>query len=323
MLKKFLEYGYYNKTSAVIALLFGTIGEKVNSYFIKHDINDKELRGGSSKIYTLTNYKGSNEVVKNITKCLNETKHEAIAAAIVHGSISDNTTNNFSDFDGVMIFDQDKFSNEHSIFKLRKTIKETHKMMLDYDALQHHSWMILEKKELSNYNETIFPSVIFEGACNIYPPEYNTISLRINEKNNHKLPFLNLTKSIEQKLILKSNLSYFYFYKNLVSEILLLPATYYQAINGSPINKKDSFTESKLLLNNDKWEVIEYFESLRKSWDQSNISKSKELKALKYRILKKYAQSLRNSTPQNYLEKFNDELILKVKELITEMKNRI
>jgi hypothetical protein len=323
VLKKFLEYGYYNKSSALIALFLGTLGEKINSYLIKGKYNETTSKGSLSITYSLPEFNGDNEVVNKISNYLNTTNHKAIVATIIHGSISDNTTNSFSDFDGVLIFDNDQLINTSSIYSLRKIVKDTQKMMMNFDALQHHGWMILEKKELLNYNNTIFPSVIFEDACIIYPSSYNSISLHINEQDNPKIPFLNLSKSIENKLILKSNLKYFYFYKNLVSEILLLPATYYQAINGNPINKKDSFIESKNIFNNAKWEVIENFENLRKSWDQSNLDKSKELKALKYKIIKKYSLSLRSRTPQYYLDIFNEDLILKVRELINEMKNRI
>ncbi len=323
VLKKYLEYGYFNKTSASLALILGAIGEKLNSLMVKANNNNLVLEGNASSTFKITAYNGNIHVVKSIANYLNEIKNEAIVVAIIHGSISDNTTNNFSDFDGVLIYDQNKLKNSKEISELRKIIRETHLMMFDFDALQHHSWMLVEQNELLNFNENIFPSVIFEGACFIYPSNYNTITIKKNTNTNPKLPFLNLTRSIEQKLIAYSNLKYFYCYKNLVSEILLLPATWHQAFTGKPITKKESFTKSKQLLNSDKWHIIEFFESVRLSWNQSSIDKSKEIKSLKYRTLKQYSLNLRNSTPKEYLILIDDKVISSIKELINEMKIRI
>lgn len=323
MLKKYLEYGYYDKISAVIALILGSFGEKLISLFISIKNTQVNTNGNLSTKFRISNYTGNNDIVKNISAYLNNTKHEAIVSAIVHGSIADNTTNKFSDFDGVLIYDQSKLTNSSSIYALRRIIKNTHIMMLSFDALQHHSWMLVEKKELENFNDNIFPSVIFDRACSIYPSNFNTLILLKNNSNNPKLPFLKLAKSIEQKQNSKTNLKYFYYYKNLVSEILLLPATWHQAFTGKPINKGESFNTTKLLFNNEKWNIIEHFECIRKSWDQSTVVVSKEIKALKYRNLKKYSLRLRNSTPLEYLHLYDDKVIHSINELITEMKNKL
>ena len=218
-LKLYLTHGYYDKKSLITHMLLG----KFSSHFITFPsviIEESKKDNHSSISIDCPKYAGHNKAVIEIMKFLSNNKNEALENAYIVGSIADHTETNYSDFDGILIIDQNKCHKASTVNDLRKLIRDSNEMMKAQDVLQHHGWMILWKHELNNYNENYLPSSIFENAKTLYPPKDTILDLKIlkPELDAHKLN--NICKSIELKLEKNKKASSFYVLKNLISELL-------------------------------------------------------------------------------------------------------
>jgi hypothetical protein len=119
-------------------------------------------------------------------------------------------------------------------------------------------------------------------------------------KEQDKNKIATLVKSIRSKLNDKSNLKDFYFFKNLISELLLTPAVFLQSSKNINCSKKTSFEIIDQHISAKSRSTIKEIEKFRKEWNQDNIDLAKQIKQEKYKRFKllsvKGAQ-----TPSSYL----------------------
>lgn len=283
-LRKYLSHGYYDKYSSVISLVLGKLGESI--VCPKPALAKKEENTSTTKKEILiTSYFNQNATAKKIQQYLISKNHPAIHLAIVAGSISDNTDNKYSDFDGILIIDEEKLSNKSSIKSLRSIIESTSILMKSQDALQHHGWMILWKGEINNYNENYLPSEIFVGAKTLYPEGDHKLILSILPTTQDKNKLRNLAKSIRSKLNDKANLKDFYYFKNLISELLLSPAIFLQSCKNINCSKKTSFEIIDQHISAKSRATLREIERFRKEWNQENIDIAEQIKQEKYKRL--------------------------------------
>lgn len=298
-LRKYLSHGYYDKYSSVISLVLGKLGESIvcpKPALVKKE----ESTSVTKKEILIPSYSNQNATAKQIQQYLFSKNHPAINLAVVAGSISDNTENKYSDFDGILIIDEEKLSNKSSIKSLRGIIDGTSIMMKNQDALQHHGWMILWKGEINNYNDNYLPSEIFVDAKTLYPEGDHKLVLSILPTIQDKNKLRNLVKSIRSKLNDKANLKDFYYFKNLISELLLSPAIFLQSSKNINCSKKTSFEIIDQHISAKSRATLKEIEKFRKEWNQDNVDITKQIKQQKYKRLPlisiKGAQ-----TPSSYL----------------------
>ncbi len=319
-LRKYLSHGYYDKYSSVISLVLGKLGESI--ICPKPALAKKtENTSITKKEILIPSYSSQNATAKQIQQYLISKNHPAIHLAVIAGSISDNTENKYSDFDGILIIDEEKLSKKSSIKSLRGIIDSTSIMMKNQDALQHHGWMILWKGEISNYNDNYLPSEIFEEAKTLYPEgDYKLIlSILPIEKDKNKL--IRLVTSIRNKLKNKINLKDFYYFKNLISELLLSPAIFLQSSKNINCSKKTSFEIIDQHISAKSRATLKEIERFRKEWNQDNIDIAKQIKQEKLNRIPLISIN-GAQTPSSYLlwlsQNEND-----INEYLTEINNNL
>ena len=190
---------------------------------------------------TFPAYTGKNPIVKKIRNYLANHPHPALSAALIHGSIAVGEENGYSDFDGILIAEGSLLRSAVEKKAFRKVIQTTNRLMLEQDALQHHGWQVVFTEELrSNEIHTIVPGVWKTCRC-FYPEHPPRIPIPRTTRMDFKEMFRRLSDSISRKMGRQERFNDQYFFKNLCSEILLLPSLYLQSTGHILIEKKESF----------------------------------------------------------------------------------
>ncbi len=268
-LSKYLSFGYTNRISKYLSmvlpdrLIFSLFVETniPNSHALQNNINSIELE-------TLKSNDTLNKELKGI--CNNYNFDESITLA-VFGSMASEELTNYSDFDGVLIYNEEKFINPISIIKLKRLIEKINLTAHLQDSLQHHIILVIGKLELIKKSDEVINNLITESKV-IYGT--SEINLNKNSKADYGRSLTKLVHSIQKKMIQEHLWENQYFFKNMVSELLLLPCTYLQCQNKKYIRKKDSFEAIKSKIQPDELAIINKLENIRNNWKQIVLKKS-------------------------------------------------
>ncbi len=319
-LKYYLQHGYLSKKSGVVAILLPKL---INTIAAKKTFGSLQTTTNtlySNQNFSIDNYTGKNTIVENIKLILNQYNLDSLYAAIVHGSISTNEIVNYSDFDGIIIIDELNIKSVHELKLLRQLIIRTEMDMLKVDALQHHGWQIILKSEMMNYNDSNLPLLLMQKGKSLFNAT-TTLHFNINLNNqNYKIGFYNIKKSIVKKIASGEYNNNFYSFKNFISELLLIPALYYQALNDEPIFKKDSFVWIENNLENKYNSIFVDLSLLRATWTQVEVVESNERLANKLKLIQIVSTLFRTKLPSRYKEWFTPirkEMLLNTLDEIT------
>ena len=277
-----------------------------------------------SREIKIKSYEGSNPIAKKITAYLEDKIPGSLKGAYVHGSVGTGEEVAYSDFDGLVIIKNECILDPGSLASAAKALKETEKMMLEMDPLQHHGWFILGEFELKEYPEQYFPSELFSYSKCLFGEKILKISTSNMEYGREfNLSFQRLSKSVLDKLESKAFLQNYYEFKNLLSQFMLLPAIYLQAQTGKGVFKKISFEimEKELGAHND---VMKEISEIRRAWDYQPtpiyLNKLRGLKLLSPPAsVKKYSGSISGLMRK----KFDAAMIGRMKVFVTELRNRL
>ena len=192
-----------------------------------------------------------------------------VCSFYVFGSIASNDTIPYSDFDGFLIYDEHKLKSKKQIYNLRQLIKQINLYSHLQDSLQHHGILVIGKNELVNKNDELIFNLLKESFV-IYGSPFQSKPQEI--KNCYTGSFIKLKKSILQKLSNEEKWTNQYFFKNMLSELLLYPCSYLQFKNQKYISKKDSFEMIKDIFNKQDVQTINELEQIRRNWKQEKIN---------------------------------------------------
>lgn len=271
-IKRFLEKGSSQKRERLIQLFY--------THYINRKVLDQSIRNLKEATFSIpshgetievTSYKGTNNTAVKIASLFNQLKPPAVLHVIVHGSISSNDEINYSDFDGILIIDEQKIESINDIIKLRKLIVQTEELMYEQDALQHHGWKIFLRKDFANYPDDDFPLDLIKTGTTIYPVQSPAIRATIKTAFLHyERGFYSLTNSILKKCSNKPK--DLFAFKVLCSEIMLLPAFFLQAIWKKTVAKKESFSLMHQFFILPNQDIIEQVSQWRSTWQQPEMN---------------------------------------------------
>lgn len=268
-LSKYLSYGYTNRLSKYLSKALPD--RYIVSFFLKN-ISNQELQENPNIIKsTIPELKLSNDFVKELQSACAYYKFENEITLSVFGSIATDETINYSDFDGVLIYDENKIKSHDKIIALKQLIKEINLLAHLQDSLQHHGIMVLGQNELIIQSNDIINNLILESKL-IYGS--NQVNLSNVNKSDYSNSLNRLINSIQGKLNHEEKWRNQYFFKNMVSELLLLPCSYLQYKNQNYISKKDSFEIIKSYISTEEITLIHQLENIRRIWIQEPVIKS-------------------------------------------------
>ncbi len=284
-LSKYLSSGYTSRTSKYLsnilpARLVFSIFVDANSILQKNTLKNVEL-------VELPALNSNNILAKELELLCSNYNFENKIALTVFGSIASDEITNYSDFDGVLIYDEIEFTDYNSASKLKKLIEQINLTAHLQDCLQHHGVLVISKSELLDNSDAIIYHLIKESKV-----IYGDSKFQINNRNksNYSNSFNKLKVSIQNKLDQEDKWHNQYFFKNMLSELLLLPCSYLQSKNQNYTSKKDSFDLIKNQLPSNETSLIRKLENIRTNWHQKKIQKS-ELKKTTIKKIKSKSQT--------------------------------
>jgi hypothetical protein len=270
LLKKYLERRYIDRNDKAVSGLFPTLGAYLRSRKVWKRLQHKghhHRHEGDSTTLQISGYDGKNKTVQAIQQYLQLHKHPAIKAAFVQGSIADSEETSFSDFDGIILIDPVEIYSTSQLRALHKIVHKTAHLMKKMDPLQHHGWSVLLSNELNRYPDAQLPSILLEKSKSIYPSTGYSVTVKIDPAHqDYSILYEDLCQGIYKRSAQKSTLEQFYYSKLFISECLLLPAAFLQALNKKPIWKKESFEVIQQHLPATHLETIATIEKIRADW---------------------------------------------------------
>jgi hypothetical protein len=311
-LKLFLEKGYITKLDRKLSLLLPFYSSQIAKRVFSKINTAAHSHAGSYYQVTPSAYKGNNTVVKLIQQQLQESTLTSIKAAIVHGSIGDGNEIGYSDFDGIVIVDANEIKNVENLLELHQLIKKTELLFFEQDALQHHGWAIFLLNDLRDFKDHLFPLELIQNGKTIFAADGFTIEAQnTSEKDQYKAVLNNLCSSIVHKASHLSTLRNQYIFKNLLSEIMLLPAAFLQAKYYKTISKKESFYNLKNDFPTIDITILNWASDVRQNWAQDSLN----LKTQLFHQFKKAGlpiSFLAPKTPENILDQLDEKWKLQV-----------
>ncbi len=268
-LSKYLNYGYTNRPSKylskvlpdrLILLLF------VDNYYLK-EISSEE----KAKKIIVPKINSNNNFVNELKQLCDKYNLEKSIALAIFGSIASEEIISYSDFDGILIYDEKEFASHDKIKKLKNLIQEINLISHLQDILQHHRIIVIGKQELIENPDDITYHLLKESKL-VYG--LNEIKISNQSKADYRHSLTKLINSIQNKLSQDQLWMNQYFFKNLLSELLLLPCSYLQYQHQKYISKKDSFELIKSHFESSDQSIINKLENIRANWIQKEISKS-------------------------------------------------
>jgi hypothetical protein len=265
-------------------------------------------------------YTGSNHVALKIRDYLLTHAETKLVGAYVHGSIATSEEIAYSDFDGLIIVKNECMKNPQMLEELFSALKETERMMLDMDPLQHHGWFVLTEADLNDYPNHYFPDVLLDHAATLMGRTRLVLQQGEAEQSSFRSSFLKLAQSITTKLDAGSYLQNYYAFKNLMSEFMLLPAIYIQAKTGKGVFKKYSFEIVERELG-ESYAVMKKISDLRQQWNYQSPAGYLEHRKRK-RLTDTYASDS-GQLPAPLRQEFESELAASMKEFVNRLQKRL
>lgn len=277
-LKHFLAKGYVTKRDRILSLLIPfyeiILSNRIFSQLKKQHPTARFI----SESTTIASYQGNNVAAKKIQSQFQAKPNDAIVVALVHGSIGDLNEIAYSDFDGVIIIDTHKIQHATQLHELRQLIKKTELIFLEQDTLQHHGWEIFTLADLLQFEDHLFPYDLIRKSKSLFPNKEIVLEAHINSENDqYKLLLRRLCTSIFYKTKHLHTLKNQYIFKNLLSEIMLLPAAFLQAKYSKSIQKRESFSTFKNEFPDIDPEIFNWSSEIRLKWTQEKMTFNTQL----------------------------------------------
>ena len=231
---------------------------------------------------TISHQKG----LKNLTKSRIEYKKEYriierylgylnsanIQNTLLYGSYSSgDPTINYSDLDVAIIIRESCLKSKEAFKQTKKIILKAIPAIYMIDPLAHHRFEIILNSEFKRFQLSHLPINVLQNSRVFSSHQDIPLNVQIVQEQ------LNPVTKIGRRLIetfrmhiQKERFPTAYHFKGHVSEMMLVPALYLQAL-GMDISKKDSFDKAQEYVPTKFWNIIDEFTNLRSQWRVKNI----------------------------------------------------
>jgi predicted nucleotidyltransferase len=215
-------------------------------------------------------YSGSNSHVISMMRHL-EPLEEELHGAYVHGSLGSSEENRYSDFDALVILKDSVFRSSWKLSYLASRLSSLQHIMLDFDPLQHHGWFVLTESDLRYYCEAYFPAELFRHAKSLLQTSGTHLDLAVrNSERESKDVFNAVATAVISKTSGGRRPGNLFQLKSFLSEFMLLPALYLQAVNSNGIFKKFSYEVARKDFSAEEWKIMDEVSAMRMEWVHHN-----------------------------------------------------
>ncbi|MEP7265406.1 MAG: hypothetical protein ABI772_12955, partial [Bacteroidota bacterium] len=298
LVDSYLQHGCLSAKDKIISIFstslpFTINASKAATLYIKSlgEVNEV-LPSSTVKIKP---YSGVHPVVLKIKNYLNSLMYHDLVGAYVHGSAATQELIPYSDFDGLLIIKDEVLKSPSRIKRLAVNLNKTADMMLELDPLQHHGWMLLAESDLHHYDNSFFPLELFNYASSLLDKGQELTLLNDSSRSDYKTPFNKLIFTLQKKTSrpCPENL---YEIKILLSEFMLLPALYIQAVEKKGIFKGESFSAAAKYFKGNEWAIMNDVSTIREKWNYK-ISVSPEMNARRFRKIPVLSKVFHTAAP--------------------------
>lgn len=268
----------------------------------------------------ISKYDGELNLINDLAQMIERDYSKLFHSVIVHGSVATNEVIPYSDFDGLLVV-KDSLLNTK---KLKKFKKESMKLILKFDPLQHHGWFQINESQLNDYPQYYLPYEILLHSKLIFP---RTKSIEANlTVNKDEIDYKRSLKQLISSIQYQSNSDFkserLYELKSLLSKVMLLPSMYYAAKYNKGIFKKDSFVTVKIDFNAVEWSCIDTASCIRANWSYSMNPIQKQIMTRPERLFRRLTKKYIAPKISDDIKKELDEEFFKSLNLFTQKINK-
>jgi predicted nucleotidyltransferase len=192
-------------------------------------------------------------------------------AVLLHGSLATlDYLKDYSDLDTVMIISIETLSDSSKLKSFRRIYRKSLGYLYWFDPLQHHGHIVYTEFDLEWYPERFLPIAVFENSRSL-TGKHVIINFFVRDSTDECIDeFRRVARVFKDRAkgpwIPKDPWNV----KNFLSEFMLLPAIYCQAL-GFQCYKKNSFDIAKRTLPPDIWEVMNKATIIRENWRYNRV----------------------------------------------------
>lgn len=267
-------------------------------------------------------YKGNHSLLLKLQALANSDNYsELFLGVIVHGSLGVDEEIPYSDFDGLLIVQDDRFNGP----LYREFIHKSDRLINRYDPLQHHGWFVIKTSQLSDYPEWYLPIEVLRHSVALFPKKGINLEYQNKTVIDHQRSFYDLKASLERKIARGFRPRGLFELKSYLSEIMLLPTVYYQATRKKTLFKKFSFEEIRKDFEPEVYSIMDEVSSIRRNWVRREpFLKPVFLWLKNKRFFKKIARPyLAPAIPKSFQEKIDRSFYQRLALLINKMDQKI
>jgi hypothetical protein len=264
----------------------------------------------------IKSYEYNNSCVKKIKSLIKKRYTFLFKAVIIHGSLGTNENINFSDFDGLIIV-KDNWLNSKELSSFKR---ESFKIILEYDPLQHHGWFQIKESELDNYPNNYLPLSVLCNSKLIFPDiRKMELNIRLNNIFDYKKNLYDILESLEKKIASNWSPKNMFQLKSFLSQIMLIPCLFYTSLNKKGIFKRESFEAVKPYFSHKEWSPIDLSSKARLTWEYNLNLFQKTLMHRPEKIFRKLTKNLFSPTiDYSKFDYVTDEKFMKLLSLFIE-----
>ncbi|MEO0311090.1 MAG: hypothetical protein RIQ89_747 [Bacteroidota bacterium] len=272
-LLRFINGGSFSNVDMMLSLIADNITYRKNYKKIFQGISpESPVANGKLVNLSINKYKGKNPLIQSLTVEIEKLPTQFLTGVYVHGSVGTYEEVNYSDLDALIIINDIKPIDKKLFYQLLKGLSKARKWMYKMDPLQHHGWFVLLQSELKNYPQHYFPYELFEYAKSLGNYSQQTLEICFdNSKVNYQMAIEKLLSSLIVRIKNNYRPTGMYAFKNLLSEIMLLPAFYCQAKYKRGFFKAETFDLAKKDFDSNLWSAIELATNIRAQWQQNDF----------------------------------------------------
>lgn len=323
LINRYFNYGYTGRAGKIISVIAPEparqqAAKKICHSFQAHSANTRQHPDSVSISYTIPKFETGNQALSEISAYIKTNLEPYIHAAVVHGSVATGEIINYSDYDGLVVIKNDVFKSIKQTAELSCHLNRTFAMMLRFDPLQHHGWMIATEKDFDNWPGEFFPPALFQFSKSLLGSDCKITLNCIEPQEKLKSGFLRYAGRLNHTLRTAGLPDNAYQMKSILSEFMLLPSLYVAARDGKGVFKKFSFEIAASDFSGNDWDVMNKVSEIRMKWPSMNYVKG-------FQDLKRFTpftknQQIRRSRFRNHQSPVNDlNLFREMSELTEKM----